>query len=174
MAALSHLKFAARLLLKQPGFSIVAALILALGIGATSAVFSMIQGVLLTPPPYRHRNSSCSSNPRVPTGRRWTVLAAGLHSSGSNGKSNRRPARIAAYGWTFNFLIRSEGSESMRAWRSPRLFATVGPHTVIGRGFVGRFWKRSDEGNPARVRVLAARLRWRRRHHRQDGSHQPL
>lgn len=46
------LRFAIRMLLKQPGFSLVAILTLALGIGVTSAVFSLIQGVLLTPPPY--------------------------------------------------------------------------------------------------------------------------
>ena len=48
-----ELRFAIRMLLKQPGLSLVAALTLALGIGATSAIFSLIQGVLLTPPPYR-------------------------------------------------------------------------------------------------------------------------
>src|ERR1700678_2013831 len=47
------LRFAIRLLLKQPGFSLIAVLTLALGIGVTSAVFSLIQGVLLTPPPYK-------------------------------------------------------------------------------------------------------------------------
>jgi hypothetical protein len=49
---MNDLKFAFRQLLKNPGFTAVAVLTLALGIGATTTVFSLIQGVLLTPPPY--------------------------------------------------------------------------------------------------------------------------
>ena len=49
-----NLRFGSRLLLKHPGFTIVAVLTLALGIGATAAVFRLIEGVLLTPPPYQN------------------------------------------------------------------------------------------------------------------------
>jgi putative ABC transport system permease protein len=59
---LQELWFAIRMLLKQPGFSLIAALTLTLGIGATSAIFSLIQGVLLTPPPYRRRRSGRRSD----------------------------------------------------------------------------------------------------------------
>jgi putative ABC transport system permease protein len=49
---LASLRYTVRLLLKSPGFTVTAVLILGFGIGANSSIFSLIDSVLLTPPPY--------------------------------------------------------------------------------------------------------------------------
>jgi putative ABC transport system permease protein len=51
-SVISHLRHTIRLLLKSPGFTVTAILILGLGIGANTAIFSLINGVLLEPLPY--------------------------------------------------------------------------------------------------------------------------
>src|SRR5262252_2342777 len=110
---LRDVRFGLRMLGKQLSFSLIAVLTLALGIGATSAVFSLVQGVLLTPPPYRQAER-----------------LAVVHSLGSDGRPSRQGwaslqwsewqkdakslAGVAAYDWTFNFLIGNDGSESMQ------------------------------------------------------------
>ena len=171
------MRFAIRMLLKQPGFSLIAVLTLALGIGATSAVFSLIQGVLLTPPPYQKPQQLVL----VPTAR-----TDGQKQEGARGwpaqqwmewqKEATSFEGIAAYDWTFNFLIRNEGSQSIEGMAVTEDYLPVmGLRPVLGRSFeksdIGpgpvraillgyEFWKRTFNGDPQIVGKTVHISRW--------------
>src|SRR5215510_6560872 len=53
LSLVSDVRFGLRFLLKRPGFAVVAILTLALGIGATTAIFTVVHAILLSPLPFR-------------------------------------------------------------------------------------------------------------------------
>ena len=174
---LRDVRFGFRLLLKQPSFSVITVLTLALGIGATTAVLSLIQGVLLTPPPYRQpqqlvlvttarTDGQRMDSPRGWPSQQWTEWEAEAKSLQG----------IAAYDWTFNFLIRNDGSQSMQGMSVTKDYLPLmGLKTVVGRGFepsdfgqgpvrailLGyEFWQRAFDGDPRIVGNTVRISRW--------------
>lgn len=174
---LRDLRFAVRMLLKQPGFSLIAILTLALGIGATSAVFSLIQGVLLTPPPYQkpeqlmlipaaRADGQKMDSPRGWAAQQWTEWQ----------KEAKTLDGIAAYAWTFNFLIRGDGSQSLQGMFVTKDYMPVmGVKTIAGRGFEDsdfslgptkaivlgyEFWQRAFNGDPQIIGKIVRISRW--------------
>jgi len=134
---LQDLRFAVRMLRKQPAFSVVAILTLALGIGATAAVFSLVQGVLLTPPPYRDPQRlvlipSARTDGRTGGPQAWP--AAQWQEWRTDAKSIEA---LAAYTWSFNFLVLDEGSESLEGMAvTADYFRVLGLQPLLGRTFV--------------------------------------
>lgn len=154
------LRFGVRMLLKQPAFSLIAVLTLALGIGATSAVFSLIQGVLLSPPPYRQPQqlvlipSARADGRQMASPRAWAA-AQWLEWQ----KEAKSFDSIAAYAWLFGFLIRSDGSESIEGMAVTRdYFRVTGLQPVLGRAFL-----ESETGNTTSPVIILGYELWQRK-----------
>ena len=72
MASLGQdVRYGARLLLKAPGFTAVSLAALALGIGATTAIFSVVDAVLLKPLPFREPSRLLAIYEKNPAGNRF-------------------------------------------------------------------------------------------------------
>jgi putative ABC transport system permease protein len=132
---MNDLRFAIRQLLRSPGFAALAVLTLALGIGATSTVFSLIQGVLLTPPPFPQPEQLMLITSSRQDGQPYTRgLPAAQWTEWQ--KDSKTFEAIAAYGWTFNFLVLPDGSQSMEGMRvTPEYFKVIGSKPLLGRVF---------------------------------------
>ena len=95
------LRFAFRQLLKQPGFAFIAVLVLALGIGANTAIFSVVNAVLLRPLPYSHSEQLILLRERL--------LGPSGFESGSVSYLNYLDWRAAQRNFKDLALIRTEG-----------------------------------------------------------------
>ncbi len=135
-------RYGLRLLRRNPGFAATAILTLALGIGATTAIFSLVDGVVLKPLPY-------------PTADRLVWVASVFASNGHGG--------VASYPDFLDWRARNHVFDGMAAYRtsdftligsreplhvqgavvSAQLFSLLGASPMLGRGF------RPEEDNPA-------------------------
>jgi putative ABC transport system permease protein len=163
---IDDLRYALRQLRKNVGFAGIAVLTMGLGIGAAAAMFGLIQGVLLAPPPYANPDRLVLVSPtRVdgePYGRGSTV---GQWMSWRD--TSRTIERPALYRWTFNFLVRPDGSESLGGMRVTRdYFRMLGLQPVLGREFLESEAARTD--SPSKAIILGYEF-WKRRFNADPG-----
>ena len=149
--------YAARTLAKAPGFTIVATLTLALGIGANTAIFSVIDAVLLRPLPYEEAD-------RLVFLTEWSEQVPEMSFSVANFKDVRDQNTVfesvfASNG--ANFIFTGEGGEAERvAGRqvSSGIFATLRRAPILGRPFT------AEEDTPGGEKVvLLSEGFWERR-----------
>jgi predicted permease len=158
---ISDFKYALRTLFKSPAFTIVAVLTLALGIGASTAIFSVLDAVLLRPLPYPNQERLVEVSELSEKGRgmpfaepNFNDLVARSHSFEAVAAYTRSPEAVAG------------GVEPVRtnvAGVSPNFFRVLGVAPSMGRLFSAEtlrddkqvtvvsygFWKRQLEGRPS-------------------------
>ncbi len=153
---IQDLRFGLRMLLKNPGFTFIAALTLALGIGANTAIFSVVNAVLLRPLPYLEPERLVTLSHYRP--REGVSVATGGDFLRWRDQS-KVFERIAAYRFDTADLTGSGEPERLdAALVSTDMFATLGVAPALGRAFTPE--EDTDGGPP--VVILSDRL-WRRR-----------
>ena len=126
-------RFSIRQLLKSPGFSIVAILTLALGIGSSSAIFSVVNGVLLRPLPYPDADALVRVHEVVPQYGRFSVAPANFLDWRKQSTSFER---IAAYSGTSGTFTWGDGPDRVQgASVSWDLFDLLKVRPALGPGF---------------------------------------
>lgn len=156
---LADIRYAFRMIGKSPGFAALAILAFALGIGANTAIFSVVNAVLLRPLPYPHSEQLINIRERTPT-----------FPDGSVSYPNFLDWRAAQHSFTDLTLFRRESynlstakadtaPERVNGCRATWNFLTVlGMSPQLGRDFT----EADDVPNGAKVALISDKM-WRRR-----------
>jgi len=143
------LRYALRTLWKAPGYAAVAIATLALGIGANTAIFSVVDGVLLKPLPFPESRRLVRITRDYPMGALWTYRSA---------TSSYRGVALYEYGGEFNLFVQGTAERIQGRAVSSEFFAVLGIPPLLGRTF------REGEDAPGAVPVaVISEGLWRRR-----------
>jgi putative ABC transport system permease protein len=125
---LQDLRYGARMLCKSPGFTFVAVLTLALGIGANTAIFSLVDGILLRPLPFAAPQNLVSI-----TGTSGTFPKGGFVAM----REQVQSLDVAAYfeGHEFNLTGRGDPVRLSAVLVSAEFFSVLGARPEIGHAF---------------------------------------
>src|SRR5690606_24925699 len=130
---IQEMRLAVRTLLRTPGFTVVAVLTLALGIGASTAIFSVVEGVLLRPLPYPEPERIVRVFQVNDEGGRTPFSHPNLEDVRARNRSFTGLAQYAA--GVMPVTVGQELSMAGFAMVSGEFFDVVGIHPVLRRGF---------------------------------------
>jgi putative ABC transport system permease protein len=145
---LNDLRYGARMLRKNPAFTAVALFALALGIGANTAIFSVVNALLLRPPPFKDPDRLVylwETNPKIGLDRGIVSPSDFADWREQNGVFEHISA------WRTWFYRISGGGDPEQVWgvrTSPDFFQLLGVETLLGRSFV------PEEEQPGRDHVV--------------------
>lgn len=148
------LRYGLRSLAKSSGFTAVSLITLALGIGANIAIFSVVQGVILSPLPYSEPNHLVmvwESNPRFP--RVWTSYL-NFQDWQRRAQSFQQMAAFRQQGYDWTNLATPQRLDGNAV--TTGFFGTLGVRPTFGREFAPE----EDRRGGARVAIISNRL-WR-------------
>jgi putative ABC transport system permease protein len=156
------LRYGARMLLKNPGFTLVAIITLALGIGANTAIFSVVNGVLLKPLPYREPQQLIRVFERSRTQPKFPMSGGNFQ---DYREQNSTLTGLALYTRQDLELSLDDKPERLAALRvSAGFFEVLGAQPLLGRDF-----RREDElPDNNQVVILSYKL-WRSRFNSDPG-----
>src|SRR5262245_55108129 len=155
---LQDLRFGMRMLLKSPGFTLVAALTLAVGIGANTAIFSVVNAVLLHPLPYQDPDRLAmlwTDDPKRSIREEGTSYPNFLAWRSQNQLFT--DLAICSRGNSVILTGIDEPERVMGEYVSANLFPLLGVNPALGRAFSA-----DEERRRARVVILSHGL-WKRR-----------
>jgi len=131
---LHDLRYAGRMFRHNPGFAIIAVLTLALGIGATTSIFSVIYGVLLRPLPYPNPDRIVRVWEQDSTGHRMNFADPNFQDLSDRNRSFQNVAQFTSSVETA--IANNQASHAVVAAVSKDFFRVMGTNPVRGREFV--------------------------------------
>jgi putative ABC transport system permease protein len=153
-----ELRYAGRNLAKRPGYAAIAAITLALGIGSTVSIFTVLNAIVLRPLPYPDADRLVEVLHHAP-GMRMPVVRSSTGLVARYREHARTMASIAGYNTRQLNLQRPAGSEQVRAIvATPDLFATLATPAALGRVFT------ADDASPgSQLATILTDDFWRQR-----------
>jgi len=158
---IQDLRYGLRMLWKNPGFTLIAILTLALGIGANTAIFSVVNAVLLQPLPYAKADELAAiylRTDRDPAESGFPFSPAGYLNLKNHNTVFTDVAALSNKGWPANLIGAGEPERLQGFQVSANLFPLLGASAELGRTFVAE----EDRPGAPHVVVLSHEL-WQRR-----------